>query len=79
MVRKLRRKKGKDIWLVGGSQINTLLLNHGLIDRLILTFIPVVVGRGIPLFADTARPASFVLKKRTVFPNGFVQVTWDRK
>ena len=79
LVRSLKRQKGKAIWLVGGSQANTLLLNHRLVDRMILTFVPVVLGAGIPLFSESVRPASFVLKSRKVFPNGFVQVTWDRK
>lgn len=79
LVRTLRRKKGKSIWLIGGSQINTLLLNHRLIDRMILTFVPVVLGEGIPLFAESVRPAAFVLRSRKTFPNGFVQVTWDKK
>lgn len=78
-VRSLRRQKGRNIWLVGGSQTNTLMLNHRLIDRMILTFVPVVLGDGIPLFGDSVRPASFVLKSRRVFPNGFVQVRWDKK
>jgi dihydrofolate reductase len=79
LVRRLKRQKGRSIWLVGGSQINTLMLNHRLIDRLILTFVPVVVGEGIPLFAESVRPSSFILRRRRIFSNGFVQVTWDRK
>ena len=79
LVRSLKRQRGKAIWLVGGSQANTLMLNNSLIDRMMLTFVPVVLGAGIPLFSESVRPASFVLKNRKIFPNGFVQVTWDRK
>ena len=34
-VEELKAEPGKDIWLVGGGQINTMLLNAGLIDRLV--------------------------------------------
>jgi dihydrofolate reductase len=79
LVRTLKRQRGKNIWLVGGSQINTLLLDHRLIDRMILTFVPVFLGEGIPLFGESVKPASFILKSRKTFANGFVQITWDRK
>ena len=39
-VRVLKEEPGKDIWLVGGGQINTIMLNAGLIDELILTVFP---------------------------------------
>jgi dihydrofolate reductase len=77
--KRLKRRRGKNIWLIGGSQANTLMLNHRLIDRMILTIVPVALGEGIPLFAESVRPASFILKKRNTFSNGFVQVTWDRR
>jgi dihydrofolate reductase len=78
-VRALKRRKGKNIWLVGGGKANAFLLNHELIDRMILTFIPVVLGSGIPLFAGRVRPAKVALTGRKVFANGFVQVTWERR
>ena len=36
---KLKKQNGKDIWLIGGGQVNSLLLSHQLIDRMILTII----------------------------------------
>ena len=41
----------KDIWLIGGGQVNTLFLNAGLIDELILFIMPVVLPDGIDLFS----------------------------
>ena len=58
-VRALKEEPGKDIWLVGGGQINTIMLNAGLIDELILTVFPLALGRGIPLFAPGATRSGF--------------------
>ncbi|KRK70458.1 hypothetical protein FD02_GL000524 [Lacticaseibacillus nasuensis JCM 17158] len=51
-VRQLKRKPGKDIWLVGGADIFTDLLQDDLIDELIITVAPVLLGDGISLVAS---------------------------
>lgn len=58
-VRSLKEQPGKDIWLIGGGQINTVMLNEELIDEIILTLFPLVLGEGIPLFAPGAKRSSF--------------------
>lgn len=42
----------KDIWLIGGGEINSLLLQAKLIDELIIFLMPIVLTQGIKLFAD---------------------------
>jgi dihydrofolate reductase len=46
----LKKQDGKDIWLIGGGQINTLFLNAGLIDEIRVFIMPVVLPDGIELF-----------------------------
>lgn len=73
-VQNLKRQQGKNIWLIGGGQINTLLLKAGLIDEFIITYVPVILGDGIPLFAQgTPEKQLHVLESRS-FRNGFVQL-----
>lgn len=45
-VNQLKNQSGKDIWLIGGGELNTHPLNAGLIDEIILTIIPIVLGKG---------------------------------
>jgi dihydrofolate reductase len=40
------------LWLVGGAQLAASLLALGRIDECIVSVIPVLLGTGIPLFAD---------------------------
>lgn len=72
-VRTLKEKPGGDIWLIGGGQINTLMLEQGLIDRMILTLIPVLLGKGIPLFHGKPAETRFNPVSGRVFDNGVVQ------
>lgn len=72
-VRSLKEQSGKDIWLVGGGQVNTVMLNAGLIDDVILTVFPLVLGVGTPLFAPGARRSSFKTVGCNSYETGLIQ------
>jgi len=78
-VQQLKKEPGKDIWLIGGGQINSLLLEHGLVDEMILTMVPITLGQGIPLFAGENVENLFELQSTNSFDSGFVQMTYNRK
>lgn len=56
-VRAIRSRPGKDIWLFGGAQLTTSLMEAGLVDELWLSVHPILLGSGKPLFRhmDTRR------------------------
>lgn len=76
-VRKLKRRKGRDIWLVGGADIVSILLNAGLVDRIILSIHPAVLGRGIPLFKELTREVKMKLTQTISYPSGLVQLHYE--
>lgn len=76
-VPKVQAETQKDVWLIGGAQINGLLLKAGLIDQLILTIIPVIIGKGIPLFSGEDLDSKWKLKHSQTYANSFVQVVYD--
>jgi dihydrofolate reductase len=75
--KELKNKEGKDIWLIGGSEINSLLLNAGLIDTIILTVIPTIIGKGIPLFQGINKDIQLRLTKVEHFKSGLAQLSYD--
>ena len=75
----LKKQEGDDIWLVGGGEINTILMNHGLIDEIIITRIPTILGEGIPLFAGAPHESELILKELEDFGNGVVQLIYKPK
>lgn len=76
VVEELKKNDGRDIWLIGGGQINTILLNQNLIDELLIRVVPIVIGEGLPLFTHNARETIFGLLKTETFSTGIVQMTY---
>ena len=64
---------------VDGGQVIRAFLAEGLIDRIILTRVPVFIGEGLPLFGHGAGdiPARLVAVRH--WPNGFVQTEYALK
>jgi len=69
----LIRSKGKDIWLVGGSDIISIFLNADL-DEVILSIHPIILAKGIPLFKNIQRQVILKLLKSIPFDNGLIQM-----
>ncbi len=68
----------KNFYIDGGKTIQQFL-NAGLIEKLIITKIPVILGSGIPLFGKLEKDLELKLLNSTEFKNGFVQLTYKPK
>ena len=76
-VRSLKEQPGNDILTDGSSQLVPLLLEHDLVDELMLTLYPVSLGGGKSIFpADVRR--SFRLISATPYPTGVVALRYAR-
>ncbi|MGG0657662.1 dihydrofolate reductase family protein [Rummeliibacillus pycnus] len=49
----LKKADGKNIWLVGGGELIHSFIKKKLIDEMIITVAPVIIGNGIPLFLNS--------------------------
>jgi len=77
-IKKLKQEAGKDIWLVGGGQLVTSFAAKGLIDEMILTVFPILLGEGIPLFLPFQKESSFKLKESKSYTNGIIQLHYQK-
>jgi dihydrofolate reductase len=74
----LKKEEGKNIWVVGGGDLLHTFFKEKLLDELILTTAPSIIGDGIPLF----KPGNYQLElnlKRTRTFNQFVEVHYTVK
>lgn len=75
---KLKREEGKRIWLVGGGELIHSFLKEKLVDELIMTVAPVIIGKGIPLFKELDFDLEFSLKGMKQF-NQFAELHYEVK
>ncbi len=75
-ISQLKRGSGKDIWLVGGAELTSLLLDNDLIDEMIITYIPETLEKGIPLFSKELNK-NWVLKEEISYENNAVKKVYQ--
>lgn len=74
----LKMKEGKDIWLVGGGELVSMFLNSDLIDNMFITYIPTILGSGIPLFPKMEKESQWQLLNSQSYNNGVLCVEYQR-
>ena len=77
-ISEIKKKTVKDIWLVGGGQLITEFINEGLLDKMIITIIPKIIGEGIPLFADKPNETIWKLIEVKSFDTGVVNLSYEK-
>lgn len=76
-VTSLKREAGRKIWLVGGAEIIAPCLAGDVVDEIILSIPPLLLGEGIPLFLPIARSTPLRLRELKRFDDGLVQLVYD--
>ena len=78
LVRRLRTKPGKDIWLMGGGELARAFLKADLVDELYLGVVPVLIGAGIPLFPAGFPQREFELLENKTYSKGMIALKYRR-
>lgn len=71
-VRHVKSQATAPIWLCGGAEVASILLNGGLLDHVIVKLNPVVFGSGIPLFGGDISQATLGLIRTKAYDSGIV-------
>lgn len=75
----IKSKPGKHIYCDGGAEIVHLLLQENLINELIISVIPVILGSGISLFKQGRPFQKLNLISSKAFEKGLVQLHYTTK
>ena len=73
----LESRGHQDLYIDGGTTIQSFL-KEDLIDEMIITVLPILLGGGSPLFGELSRPLRFEHLKTEVMLNAMVQSQYRR-
>lgn len=76
LIEKLEEEGREKVWLVGGGELVSSFLQQGLIDELVVSLHPVLLGKGVPLFPASFPRAILDLKSVKPYESGLVQLRY---
>jgi dihydrofolate reductase len=76
VIKALKKKPGRDIWLFGGGEMFQSLLTAGLVDTVEVAVMPVLLGEGIPLLPPGASTKLKLVDQKTL-PSGIVVLAYS--
>lgn len=78
LVNKLKAENGKNIYCDGGAEVVNELLKKDLLDEIIISVIPILVGNGTRLFKDSRPEQKLKLVNVKTFDTGLTQLHYKR-
>ena len=75
-IRRVKSQRGPDLILWGSSTLTSTLLEHGLVDEVLLIVYPLLLGTGKRFFAEGTPPRTFELVGTQAFPSGIIFSTY---
>jgi dihydrofolate reductase len=78
LIKKLRKARGRDIWLMGGGELALHFLKADLIDEIHLGIVPVLLGEGIRLFLSGFPQRGFSLLENKSYSGGLIELKYKR-
>jgi dihydrofolate reductase len=72
----LEAAKGRNLWIIGGGNVASQFADEGLLDDVLVTVVPVVIGEGKPLFDRRLPGGPMQLTETRVFDNGMVELSY---
>lgn len=79
LIKQLKSEKGKNIYCDGGAEIVNELSKYNLVDEMIISIVPILVGDGIRLFQDGRPEQQMELIKTKSFDTELVQLHYKRR
>jgi dihydrofolate reductase len=75
-IRRVKSTDGPDLIVWGSSTLTSPLLGQGLVDEVVLSVYPVLLGRGKRFFSDSADPRELALVSTKATPSGVLINTY---
>jgi dihydrofolate reductase len=77
VIKALKKRPGRDIWLFGGGELFGSLLKAGLVDTVEVAVMPVLLGEGIPLLPPGVSTKLKLVDQKTLPASGIVVLSYS--
>ncbi len=71
-IKNLVNTDGKNIWFVGGTELISILMNVNMVDEIILSIHPLILGNGISLFTEIKRQINLKVLNSITYDSGLI-------
>lgn len=77
VVKALKEKPGRDIWLFGGGSLFRSLLDAGVVDSVEIAVMPVLLGAGVPLLPPGAMAKLALTDQKLLPASGILMLSYS--
>jgi dihydrofolate reductase len=67
----------RNLWVIGGGNVASQFADEGLLDEVLVTVVPVVLGAGKPLFDRRLPGGPMQLTGTSTFATGMVELRYE--
>ena len=78
LLERMVEANASDLHVIGSSVLVQTLLEHDLVDELVLMMFPITLGSGKRLFGEGTMPAAFKMTDSLVTKNGVIFTIYER-
>lgn len=73
------RSQYQSIWMVGGAELTRELINARLVDKIVVSILPVLLGGGLPFFQKIDKEIKLHLTDSVTYNDGVIELTYQVK
>lgn len=77
LIAQIRKRRGKNIWHMGGGELAREFLKADLVDELYLGVVPILLGEGLPLFPSGFPQRNFALLENKTYSMGLIALKYE--
>lgn len=79
LVNERLKPKYKNVWVVGGSMLTREFIRLKLADEIRVSILPIILGDGLPFFAQIGQEQTLQLNDTKAYKNGMVELCYEVK
>ena len=77
VIKNIKQKEYKRVWLMGGGNLLSSFINRGLVDEYIIAIVPLILGSGVSLYQSVTELKLDLVNTKS-YPSGVVELHYKK-